>query len=1091
MKVSTPGSHPPSDIVPDDSGGSSPHPEIIPDSGSSPHPEIVPELPDSGYSPHPEIVPYSGSSPHPEIVPDSGSSPLPEIVPGSGSSPHPDIVPDSGSSPHPDIVTDSGGSSSHHETVTGSGAIPRTYMTQKRRREAKKKKLEDKKKLYMLACQKYKEGKFSNINEASKHFGLSYTSLYRYLVNGDTFNGKGRRSEVLTDEEEQKIVSLVIYRQKIGCGMTFLQLQMLIQEVLLGVTASNPERSSPYADNGHFPNRQFARKLAIRHNLTLRATMEISKGRQILSVNDLVAWQKDTQAGLIDNDVLCECFKDSNRVFNQDETSIQVGSGSQKVLAERGTEVLYNNGGSSREHVTASYTVAASGSCVPVRIIYKGVRNMAAQHLKHLPTNGKSGPWKFGVTQNGYVTREAFMDILGDLDEYMEEHNIPRPALLFLDGHKGHISLEAAAFCKLKKIQPWLLRANMTHLLQPVDLTFFCSLKRKLNELTHIWHGDPKNAGQVLSKYSVMDILYEATEQCLSNSSLIPNGFRRAGLLPWNPNAPDKTKLLPGTIYSGVTAATSPLVQVTVPPTPTLQQFSVPPLPTPQQLSVPPAPTLEQLSVSPLPTLEQVSVPPLPTLQQVSVPPLPTLHQVTAPPVCLVQQLNVPPISPVRQLTVPPTSQLQLMTVTPTSPVQQVALTPASPLQLVAVPSTSPLQQVTPTSPLQLETVPSTCTVQQLTVTPTSSVQQVTSHSLDITENIVETDHSLDEAFEPPFPSTFKEVTDGSDKPFWYGQTKLCSICNRRVMNSFFVSHSQRCSSRSETEKSTEVINDLAVKPSEVMDDESSTTEDIHIQLSTFPVFTLDDRKDHLEKFEVVLLKKNQVKEFEELFVQKKFTCVKDPLYRAWLNLKFAAAGTEVEAIDRILASKIAKNVAKRKNKRNDSQPNGPARHDPSSAEWVSILNDQKDKKTKSAPKRKLQTETGLAEQQTKKKKKAPEKQTPVSVQQVTVPPTFTLQQVTVPSTSTVQKVTVPPNFPVQQVTVRPTFSQQQVAVPTTSTLQQVTVPPNFPQQHQQVTVRPTFPQQKVTVRPTFPQVVMRNRRKKVCDKENVNPFIS
>ena len=90
----------------------------------------------------------------------------------------------------------------------------------------------------------------------------------------------------------------------------------------------------------------------------------------------------------------------------------------------------------------------------------------------------------------------------------------------------------------------------MTHLLQALDLTFFNSLKKKLNELAHHWHADPKNAGQALSKYSVIWVLHEATEICLANPSLIPNRFKRAGLLPWNPSAPDRTKLLPGTVYA-------------------------------------------------------------------------------------------------------------------------------------------------------------------------------------------------------------------------------------------------------------------------------------------------------------------------------------------------------------------------------------------------------------------------------------------------------------------------------------------------------------------------------------------------------------
>ena len=68
-----------------------------------------------------------------------------------------------------------------------------------------------------------------------------------------------------------------------------------------------------------------------------------------------------------------------------------------------------------------------------------------------------------------------------------------------------------------------------------------------------------------------------------------------------------------------------------------------------------------------------------------------------------------------------------------------------------------------------------------------------------------------------------------------------------------------------------------------------------------------------MKKIEVVLLKKAQVMEFKEMFHTKEFLTVKDPLYRAWLTLKFAASGTESEAIDRLLSSKIAINIRNRK----------------------------------------------------------------------------------------------------------------------------------------------------------------------------------
>ena len=46
-------------------------------------------------------------------------------------------------------------------------------------------------------------------------------------------------------------------------------------------------------------------------------------------------------------------------------------------------------------------------------------------------------------------------------------------------------------------------------------------------------------------------MLHQATENCLAKQGIISNGFRRAGLYPWNPSAPDVSKLLSGTLFAG------------------------------------------------------------------------------------------------------------------------------------------------------------------------------------------------------------------------------------------------------------------------------------------------------------------------------------------------------------------------------------------------------------------------------------------------------------------------------------------------------------------------------------------------------------
>ena len=50
-----------------------------------------------------------------------------------------------------------------------------------------------------------------------------------------------------------------------------------------------------------------------------------------------------------------------------------------------------------------------------------------------------------------------------------------------------------------------------------------------------------------------------ATEKCLrSNPALISNGFKRAGIYPWNPSEPDVNKLLPSSIFTPDQSVPSP-----------------------------------------------------------------------------------------------------------------------------------------------------------------------------------------------------------------------------------------------------------------------------------------------------------------------------------------------------------------------------------------------------------------------------------------------------------------------------------------------------------------------------------------------------
>ena len=153
----------------------------------------------------------------------------------------------------------------------------------------------------------------------------------------------------------------MIWRAQIGYGVNWEMLSLLLQEVLLSVTKSNPERVTGLEDANQLPNLSHVSRFAERHGFVLRASMGISKGHQIVSEEELRLWQDDTWKFFSSNPELLEALQDKSRVFNLDETSIELGINKKKVLTQRVTKVLFNVSLSSCDHITTMLTINEAG----------------------------------------------------------------------------------------------------------------------------------------------------------------------------------------------------------------------------------------------------------------------------------------------------------------------------------------------------------------------------------------------------------------------------------------------------------------------------------------------------------------------------------------------------------------------------------------------------------------------------------------------------------------------------------------------------------------------------------------------------------
>ena len=165
----------------------------------------------------------------------------------------------------------------------------------------------------------FKNGVYKSRRRCAEAFGIPETTLRRASNTEDfVFKGKGRKSEVMTEEEEKKVKDHIVQRLKLGVGLDLYQVQDLIQELLMGVVDANPERYVPWGDNPDSPYRPsecWVRRFLKRHNLKYRSSMHINNARAHVTREEVELWFEDVRQILSDPE-LAEAMADPSRVFN-------------------------------------------------------------------------------------------------------------------------------------------------------------------------------------------------------------------------------------------------------------------------------------------------------------------------------------------------------------------------------------------------------------------------------------------------------------------------------------------------------------------------------------------------------------------------------------------------------------------------------------------------------------------------------------------------------------------------------------------------------------------------------------------------------
>lgn len=128
------------------------------------------------------------------------------------------------------------------------------------------------------------------------------------------------------------------------------------------------------------------------------------------------------------------------------------------------------------------------------------------------------------------MTADVFFNYISTVFyPWLVENKIVFPVILYIDGHSSHVTMEVSDFCVQKQIELILLYLNATHILQPMDVAVFRSMKAKYRKAVQEWKFENCEAG--LTKYSFAGVLKKAIDS-MDIEKILQNGFKACWVLP-------------------------------------------------------------------------------------------------------------------------------------------------------------------------------------------------------------------------------------------------------------------------------------------------------------------------------------------------------------------------------------------------------------------------------------------------------------------------------------------------------------------------------------------------------------------------------
>ncbi|XP_076395897.1 uncharacterized protein LOC105663718 [Megachile rotundata] len=355
-------------------------------------------------------------------------------------------------------------------------------------------------------------------NEAHRKYGIPKPTLRRHFL-GLNRNVKFGRPKDLSNTIERELVAHALKLEASFFGLTATGLRKLAYQ--LAEKYNLPHRFN--REKKIAGKKWYYKFMKDNPCLSLRTPEATSMARAKAFNKELVYKFFDKYQSILD-----EYSFPANQIYNVDETGLSTVHKPSKIIAQKGKhQVGAITSGERGLTTTCICSMNAAGEFVPPMVIFKRTR------MNDCLKKGAPPGTVFGCSKNGWITSELFVEWLKHFIKYIKlEKSNEKKLLLLLDGHSTHTkNIEAIDLACEYGIIMLSFPAHTTHRLQPLDKSFFKSLKANYNEASSSWLRT--NPGNTIKQSTVSELLGIAYSKSV-RMDIALNGFKSTGIWPCN-----------------------------------------------------------------------------------------------------------------------------------------------------------------------------------------------------------------------------------------------------------------------------------------------------------------------------------------------------------------------------------------------------------------------------------------------------------------------------------------------------------------------------------------------------------------------------